>query len=243
MSVPAEQDTHTVTGRGVLAVVGLWLGSAALLATAGYLAVASVTDDAEAPTLTAVLLAYLCLPLAALTLYRPGGLKERLAVRGVGWHGIGLGVLAWLVTLAATATIYLLAGAATGRTTSPGLDVVHYATDFARFPTATALDWALIVPRAFLLAGIAEELLFRGILYGWLRRHLSPWATIAITAGLFAIEHGYYPILLPVALLFGLTAGWLRHRTGSILPGLVMHILTDAFLFTLAVIASAPAAS
>jgi hypothetical protein len=48
-----EQGTLAVSGRSVLAVLGLWIGSAAILATAGYLTAASLTNDAETPTLTA----------------------------------------------------------------------------------------------------------------------------------------------------------------------------------------------
>jgi sodium transport system permease protein len=128
---------------------------------------------------------------------------------------------------------------ATGDVIGPGLDVVRRATDMARFPGATGLDWALIVPRALLLAGIAEELLFRGVLFGWLARHLRVWASIVVTAVLFTAEHGYYPVLLPLGLVFGLALGWLRARTGSVLPGVAIHILTDSMLFALALIATA----
>jgi membrane protease YdiL (CAAX protease family) len=109
----------------------------------------------------------------------------------------------------------------------------------ARFPDATALDWALIAPRALLLAAVAEELLFRGVLFGWLCRHLPTWAVIAVTTALFAAEHAYYPILLPIGLLAGLALGWLRARTGSVLPGMAFHVLTDALLFVLALTATA----
>ena len=225
-----------VSGRSVLAFLGLWIASTAVLGGAGFFAATSRTNDAEAPTLAAVFLAYLALPLAALAVYQPRGLRDRLAVRAIGRRGIGLGALAFLVTATAGTAAYLLVGLAAGSATGPGLAVVRDATDLARFGTATPLDWALIVPRALILAGIAEELLFRGILYGWLRQHLAAGPTILITAGLFALEHGYYPVLLPVGLLFGLVAGWLRHRTGSILPGLVAHMLTDTLLFGLALL-------
>ena len=65
-------------------------------------------------------------------------------------------------------------------------------------------------------------------------RDLPAGPTILIIAGLFAVEHGHFPALLPVGLVFGLVAGWLRHRTGSIVPGLVAHVLTDTLLFVLA---------
>ena len=55
------------------------------------------------------------------------------------------------------------------------------------------------------------------------------WA-IAASAGMFAIAHGF-PIVMPYAFLFGLAAGWLRLRSGSLLPGLLMHALNSQLFF------------
>jgi membrane protease YdiL (CAAX protease family) len=227
------------TGRSAVAFLGVWIGGAAVLATAGWFAASAAGHDSEAPTLLAVGLVYLWLPLAALVVYRPSGMRNQLALRAVTPRAYGLALLAWLVALACSAIVYLCLGMATGNVVEPGLDVVRRATDLGRFPGATGLDWALIAPRALLLAGVAEELLFRGVLFGWLSRRLPVWASIVVTTVLFAAEHGYYPVLLPLALLFGLALGWLRTRTGSVLPGMTIHILTDALLFALALIATA----
>jgi membrane protease YdiL (CAAX protease family) len=228
------------TGRSVLAFLGVWVGGSAVLASGGWYAAHGVLGaDSEAPTLLAVALVYLWLPLAALIVYRPAGVRNRLAVRAVDRRTYGLALLAWLAAVAGSVIVYLCLGVAIGDAVGPGLDVVRRATDMARFPTATPLDWALIVPRALLLAGVSEELLFRGVLFGWLTRHLPVWACTVATAALFAGGHGYFPVLLPLGLLFGLVAGWLRARTGSVLPTMVVHILTDALMFVLALIASA----
>jgi uncharacterized protein len=100
---------------------------------------------------------------------------------------------------------------------------------------ATPLAWTLIVIRVAALTGLGEELLFRGALYGWLRRRLSVPAVIAITTVLFALEHAYYPVLIPLVLAVGLAAGWVRHRTGTIGATIGMHIAVDLGLFLAAV--------
>jgi uncharacterized protein len=102
-------------------------------------------------------------------------------------------------------------------------------------PTATPLVWALIVVRLAVLTGTAEELFFRGAIYGWLRRYLPVAATITVTAALFGLEHAYYPILLPLVLSYGLAAGWVRHRTQSTVTTIAMHICVDFALFGAAV--------
>ena len=58
---------------------------------------------------------------------------------------------------------------------------------------------------------------------------------IAITAVLFACEHAYYPVLLPLVLSFGLAAGWVRQRTGTVGATIPMHIAVDLSLFLAAV--------
>jgi membrane protease YdiL (CAAX protease family) len=59
--------------------------------------------------------------------------------------------------------------------------------------------------------------------------------TVAACAAGLAIEHGYYPVLIPLVLAFGLAAGWVRHRTGTIGTTIGMHIAVDLGLFLAAV--------
>lgn len=236
MGAPAGvvESAERVPGRSALAAVGLWLALAAVLASAGYWTASVLAgSDAEAPTLTAVLLAYLLLPIAALVVFRADGLRRRLAVRPPGRRSYGTAVVVWAATLAASTVVYLIIGAIGGNLDGPLLDLIHDATDYSRFSTATGLDWLLIVPRALLLAGVTEELLFRGIFFGWLRSRLPWWSTALVTAVVFAAIH-YYLVLIPIALMLGIALAWLREHTESILPGLLVHILTDTLLFAIA---------
>lgn len=114
--------------------------------------------------------------------------------------------------------------------------IVRDASDEARMPAATPLVWALILVRVLALTGTAEEMMFRGALYGWLRSRFSVPATIAVTGALFALEHSYYPILLPLVLAFGLAAGWVRHRSHTIVTTIAMHVMVDFAMFLAAVV-------
>jgi hypothetical protein len=73
-------------------------------------------------------------------------------------------------------------------------------------------------------------------LYGWLRRRLSVPATIVVSGLAFTAEHAVAPLVLPAALLFGIAAGWVRHRTGSTLDTFVMHALFDGTLLVVAAV-------
>jgi CAAX protease family protein len=69
---------------------------------------------------------------------------------------------------------------------------------------------------------LAEELLFRGLLFGWLRARLSFALTALITSALFSVMH-VYPVLFPVAFIAGFGAALVRERTGSSFTFVVAH--------------------
>lgn len=75
-----------------------------------------------------------------------------------------------------------------------------------------------------LLAPLSEEIVMRGAVLRELLRQpkLTPWASIAISAVLFAVIH-LNPAQMPHAFLIGLLLGWMYWRTGSILPGMAYH--------------------
>ena len=79
----------------------------------------------------------------------------------------------------------------------------------------------------------AEELLFRGAvlpsLLKWDRISGKPWLAIVISAALFSLAH-MNPAQMPFAFLLGLLFGWLYYRTGSLLPGLVIHVINNSLI-------------
>ncbi|XXX78153.1 ABC transporter permease subunit/CPBP intramembrane protease [Sorangium sp. So ce134] len=78
---------------------------------------------------------------------------------------------------------------------------------------------------------VCEELLFRGLVYAGLRR-AGPAVAIGISALLFGLAHGSVYRLLPTFSL-GLVLGYARHRTGSALPGVLLHALNNGLAVSL----------
>ena len=77
---------------------------------------------------------------------------------------------------------------------------------------------------------LAEEIGFRGgLLSGLLKTRCRPWLAILISALCFGLLHGL--IGFPSAFLFGILVGWLYWRTGSIVPGIIIHIVNNSLSF------------
>ncbi len=85
--------------------------------------------------------------------------------------------------------------------------------------------WWLILVAAGIGAPLAEECLFRGLLFSALRRSpLGFTGTALATAGMWAVMHANYSGYgLAVITLIGLYLAWLRERTGSLLTPIVCH--------------------
>jgi hypothetical protein len=83
-----------------------------------------------------------------------------------------------------------------------------------------------------LIAPLAEELTFRGLCFATMGRYALPGS-----AALFALAHGL-PVLLAPIFVAGLALGWLRSSTGSLYPGLAVHMLLNAVALAGALLSS-----
>ncbi|MCW5737241.1 MAG: CPBP family intramembrane metalloprotease [Enhydrobacter sp.] len=84
------------------------------------------------------------------------------------------------------------------------------------------------------LAPLVEELVFRGLIYGWVAGRWGGMAGLIVSSLAFAAAHfepAHVVLVLPLGLLFG----WMRWRTDSLLPSLVAHILNNGFAVLAAV--------
>jgi membrane protease YdiL (CAAX protease family) len=68
---------------------------------------------------------------------------------------------------------------------------------------------------------LVEELTFRGLGYTLLAR-FGKWPAIVLVGLLFGLAHGLV-LSLPILAAFGCALAWLRWRTNSVVPGVVVH--------------------
>ena len=85
-----------------------------------------------------------------------------------------------------------------------------------------------------LLAPVAEELVFRGLLYGWLAGRWSNLVAFIVSSLAFAAAHTE-PLHILLVLPLGFWFGWLRWRTGSLVPTIVAHIINNTIAVAAAV--------
>ena len=156
--------------------------------------------------------------LAALPAF-PGRDAQRALMIGLGW-----GVVAWVGS-----TILLAAGAWI-------LEQIGEAPQPEAAERAIAmLDPWLTVIAIVILAPIAEEVFFRGVVFNaWLREGGRRYAYIG-SAALFAVIHLSPVSLVPIFAL-GLALAWVYERTGSLLAPMAMHATVNGISVALALL-------
>ncbi len=184
---------------------------------------------------TRTLLAALCFQGAALVLvhrfvgeHRLGWAQAFGLDRRVG-RALAGGVLTAAVFLPAAQLLQLASAALLSRwniqpQTQPAVEALQQ--------TSTWLDRALMGVVAIGLAPVAEEILFRGILFPALRR--AGWRRVAWwgTAVLFAAVHWNAATFVPLA-LFALLLTWLYERTGNLLSCVAAHATFNGLNFAM----------
>jgi len=83
--------------------------------------------------------------------------------------------------------------------------------------------WTLVLVIAIVPA-LCEELAFRGFILSGFRHLGHKWRAIVFTSLLFGMTHGVVQQSL-LACLLGMVLGFLAVQTGSILPGMVFHVV------------------
>ena len=84
--------------------------------------------------------------------------------------------------------------------------------------------WGAAVLCICVQPAVIEELAFRGIIFGALRRVLEPMEAVLVSTLMFMILH-LAVASFPHLFVIGLLLGWMRMHTGSMYPGMLLHFL------------------
>lgn len=242
---PGSQPPRSRGRRSRLAGIPWGLGSAVLVLLTGTAAgivlalpVFQVFGDplAEGGTGLGLLIlvqpvAYVLAVLVVVGVAQPSALRWLAGVRrprvrdAVGGAALGVGGFVIANIAVATAVVWVLERA--GREVPPTQETFQAAA-----ADVDALPFLLV--GAVLLAPIAEELVFRGVVYPALARRLPRSAAMWLSAVVFAVVHAAGPetvgnvVVVAVILPFGALLAWGYERSGTLLVPIVAHVVFNA---------------
>jgi membrane protease YdiL (CAAX protease family) len=222
-------------GPSVLVLVLLVLGFAFLVALPfGADAIVLTGGEGElSPIGAAVLLLstqVALLLVSWLLVFRPGALAGLPSLPGRNaaaavTAGLGWGLGAWV-----GATV--VAGAVIAGLQAIGIEPEPQVAGKA---IATVDPW-LVVLSVVIMAPVAEEVFFRGVVFNALRREVGRrWAFLG-SAALFGVIHLELVGVVPLFLL-GLALAWIYERTDNLLAPVAMHATVNAISVALALLA------
>jgi membrane protease YdiL (CAAX protease family) len=202
----------------VLGVI-LALGTGIMLSVPGLLiwhkANGDLTTTGNVFVQFATALGFLLVPMAIASwrgASSPGEVLARLGVRT-----FKLSALKWM---AAAVGVYLVLGGLYSQ-----LIVEPHQEDIAKGFGALPFQILLIV----LAAPISEEVCFRGMLFGGLREKLPRIGAALLSGLIFGGLHAITGVTaVPPLILFGFLLALLYEKTGSIVPGILLHVLNNS---------------
>ncbi len=99
----------------------------------------------------------------------------------------------------------------------------------------------IVLVTAVVVAPIAEEVLFRGVLFQAVRNRGGFWPAATVSSAVFALIHVEIVASQPLALVglftFGLVLAWSFHKAGSLVVPIVAHAVFNALVITFLLIA------
>jgi membrane protease YdiL (CAAX protease family) len=141
-----------------------------------------------------------------------GPLRRRLGITRFGWEDMGWMLLYYLAFLSFAAMYAQLVG-------TPEQE------DIADLFGPVFFQVLLVV----IAASIAEEICFRSMLYGGLRTALGPIPSALLSAGLWGLLHATTGLsAVPVLIGLGVALALLFEKTGSIVPGIILHAINNS---------------
>lgn len=157
-------------------------------------------------------------------------MKVNAATLGLGrvanWNYLLLLPLVYLLCLVAS-----IAVTAAASLLFSGFDVTQ-AQELGLAQPPNQLDLILLGIMLVVLVPLAEEFIFRGYLFGMLRREFPFWLAAVVTSVIFGVAHGQWNVGLDTFIL-SLALCFLREKTGSIWTGVALHALKNLVAFLL----------
>jgi membrane protease YdiL (CAAX protease family) len=153
--------------------------------------------------------------------------RDLLALRHpLSWPGAGRLAVAAVLAIYALEALVSTLPLPQSPSKEQGLTPTHWEPAHAGAFAANVVLFALVAP-------VVEELTFRGLGQSLLA-FVGRWPSIVLVGIAFGIAHGLLEALL-VLVPFGIALAWLRDRTQSVYPGMIVHALFNGIALALSV--------
>ncbi len=205
------------------------LGGFGLFAVSGLLVANLIgADTSLLASLAVYLLNIMCFAGAAyfLGVRRQGLTWAEFGLRPFPLRWLGLGLLAAVGVLPLRACAALVAQVTLGG----GLDQLQPRMDLIMPAGDLGLNLVLTVLGAGVLAPMAEELYFRGLLHRWFwaRFPAQPWLRITLSAALFGLGHFDSVGVVASSFFLGALCAWVYERTRSLWLSIAVHAVNNS---------------
>lgn len=138
--------------------------------------------------------------------------------------GLGAGALAWLASTLIVGNIVVRIVDAVSKKEIESPDQLDYSSPGALILAVTAFGVIVVAP-------IAEELFFRGFVFGAFRRRLRFVPAAVFSSALFMIAHVPFWLIFPSIFTLGVFLAWMYQKRGTLIPCIVAHALFNAIGF------------
>jgi len=212
-------------------VIKLPKGIGNLLIIAGAIVVATILNAVQLANfgslVSLVIVAGLLIVLSSVPVSRRTVSKKVLGIaRPISWSDIGLGISGYVIYLVTFIAITLLIVQLIPAYNSTQAQDLGFNALFGMERLIGFIVLVVITP-------LAEELVMRGFLFGKLREAKMPfWPTAVIVSVIFGFAHGQWNVGVDT-LILSMVACYLREMTGTIWPGVIIHMLKNAVAYVM----------
>ena len=187
-------------------------------------------SDGLAFSISSLVIAIILIPLVLLYIYVDGSLdriKEMLKFGSVKRTLILILAIPIVVTIINFVLTVIYGIAWIGIFGEPSTN-----TDLGTDWESSSIDIAFLFLSVVIVTPIAEELFFRGYLLDAINRKHGDWTAIIWSSILFGLVH-IDPFVIGLAFMGGIIYGWIRMRTGSLLPSIACHMMWNLMALSL----------
>lgn len=157
--------------------------------------------------------------------------KKKITRRDIGlqrlptWAELGLALAGYVASAIVAYYAIIFLG-----TIVPGFDAVEE-QDVGFVGLSHRYEYVVAFVTLVIIAPFAEEIFFRGYIYGKLKRYIPTWLAIVVVSIMFGAAHGQWNVGVMTFIMSLFMCG-LRDLTGSLWPAIVLHMTRNGIAYT-----------